>query len=272
MDKTIILIISSGRSGTYQLYDLLSGITNVDVEHERMFENLLKLGVKKHHKILKTKEKNKVINEYLEMIKNSKNSIWIDISNALPWVTDDIVKKIQNNKIKIIHIIRDGRKVVSSFYNKFPEIFYKNRDVKKLKNYFYSKEKEPKLDKKFWRPLPDQYFTYSKKTSIRFQNICWYWKTITMKSKKLIKNKKYESIEFRFEDLVNNEKKLIEFFNFLGLKYKKKYFKKFYKPKNVHIPKNFMLTNNQNLIFEKICKDVMKLYNYKSDKEYFVKY
>ena len=50
---------------------------------------------------------------------------WVDSSNALPWIIKPLSKIFPD--AYFIHLIRDGRKVVSSFYNKFGDIMYEEK-------------------------------------------------------------------------------------------------------------------------------------------------
>lgn len=268
--KKIILILGSGRSGTYQLYKLFSNIDKLDVKHERIFENMLKIGVKGFHNKLTNEEQNDFLNEYNLLICKSKKNIWIDISNSLPWVASMLIQKFNDVDLKVIHLVRNGKKVVSSFYNKFPDIFYNQEDVNVLNDYIFNNGAEPPADKKYWRPI----FISQKKDKfidLRFENICHYWKQITNLSSAIVKKNKKISCEFRFEDILIDKLKLKKMFEFLEIEYKDEYFYELAKPINVHIAKNFKLNNVELQIFNRICLDQMLKYQY-GEEEYAVKY
>ena len=134
MSSQPIFILSSGRSGTYSLFNALKNEKEIEIYHEFLFDETLRNSVSYYMGLINEK---KIIN-YLGFahefsIKNSKKKIWIDSSNALPWMVKPLIKKFKN--AKFIFLIRNGRKVVSSFSNKYSDIMYNRDDVILLKKF-----------------------------------------------------------------------------------------------------------------------------------------
>ena len=129
MKKKIIFILGSGRCGTFAFYQALQKIKNVEAYHEFFFEPTLRVAALYHMK-KKTKANIKkfVEENHLFSINNSKKKLWIDSSNALPWIADVLVEMFPN--AKFIHLVRNGKKVVSSFFNKHGDIMYNDYHVK----------------------------------------------------------------------------------------------------------------------------------------------
>lgn len=261
-----IFILSSGRSGTYSFYNALRDLSNIEIYHEFLFDETLRNSVSYEMKIISKKK----ILSYLDKshsfsINNSKKKIWIDSSNALPWIIQPLKEKFK--KAKFIFLIRNGRKVVSSFYNKFNEIMYNKKDVLLLKRYVDKKIKHLSSEKKYWRPIPTknkEFSNYLKQD--QFTKICIYWSHINSTIRKnLTSVKNMNKMFFKLENL-NDKRELTKVLKFIGVKGKdlQKVFKKFERPVNVRKPKNFKLSNKQEKIFRKICgKEMIKNgYNY----------
>ena len=127
-------VLGTGRSGTYSIYNSLKNYPDVLCEHEFDFENLLKLGTLKFHNLISREVIIKELNNYKIKIDNLLNKkIFIDISNALPLLIDEL--KIVFPNSKIFWVSRNGYKVVSSFYFKFNELMYPDNGRQILSNF-----------------------------------------------------------------------------------------------------------------------------------------
>jgi hypothetical protein len=269
--KKIIFILGSGRCGTLAFYQALQKVKKVEAYHEFFFEPTLRAATLYHMKKKNKEHIKKFIEEnHLFSIKNSKKKIWIDSSNALPWIADVLVDMFPN--AKFIHLIRNGKKVVSSFFYKHGDIMYNDYHVKKLLSFLKNKTKIISSEKKYWRPLPIHNELELNKfiKNGQFYRICKYWAEINEKISKSLKNAKFKKT-FKLED-IENKKKLLEFGNFIGLDRKDylNFKSSLSKPTNVTIPKNFYFTKDQKNIFEQTCSEQMLKFNYKNNeaKEY----
>lgn len=275
MKKTIpVFILSSGRSGTYSFFKNLKNLEYLKVNHEYLFEETLKNSVSYHMKIINEKK----ILDFLDKkysfgFKNTKKSFWIDSSNALPWMIKPLKKKFKNSRF--VFLIRNGKKVVSSFYNKYNDVMYNKKDVLMLKKYFDKKINNLPLDKKYWRPIPTstRSFKYFFKKN-QFSKICLYWSLINKTIRKnLASVRREDKFYFKLEN-INKKKEFIKLLKFIGVKKKDvgKVIKKFNKPVNVKNPINFDLTIQQIRDFNRYCKEEMLKNNYKLSEYYKVKY
>jgi len=275
-NKQIIFIASSGRSGTLSISNLLSQKKNIEVYHEFLFDVILYNAVRYKMKLIsKSQILNILKNTYGLSIHYSDKNCWVDCSNALPWIIKPLFEIFPNSKV--VHLVRDGRKVTSSFYNKFGEIMYSNYSTKVMINWLKNKNKikQPPPHKKFWRPVPinnknklDQFKSYN-----HFERICYYWNEINIEIKNNINLIPYDQkLVIRFEDLINSDYHRKKFNDFCNFNLNKNDFKVFDKPINIHIKKNYLLTNDQLKKFKKICWNTMKEYNYHQSNEYNVKY
>ena len=268
-----IFILSSGRSGTYSIYNALKNEKEVDIYHEFLFEETLRNSVSYHMGLIKKKRISDFLDlSYVFSIRNSQKKIWIDSSNALPWMINPLKNKFHN--AKFIFLVRNGKKVVSSFFNKYSDIMYNKRDINLLKRYIEKKNSILSSEKKYWRPIPKNNKDFKNFVSKgQFYRICKYWQEINQTIRKNLKhvNKKINSsLNLRIS---MTEKKTEELFKFIGIKKNySKIFKSFKKPVNVKYPKNFALTKKQQLVFKNVCGEEMKINGYEINDYYKVKY
>lgn len=269
-----IFILSSGRSGSYSFYNALKGLSNIEIYHEFLFDETLRNSVSYHMKMISKKK----ILDYLEKsyafsIGNSKKKIWIDTSNALPWMIKPLRYKFKD--AKFVFLIRDGRKVVSSFYNKYREIMYNKRDVILLKKFFDKKINFLSSEKKYWRPIPTEkkdFYLFNKKS--QFSKICIYWSQLNKTIRENLTEVKEDNIFFFKLEEIENKKKFLSLLKFLGVRKKdnKSVIKIFKKPINVKIPRDFGLSKLQKKEFEKYCKTEMIKNGYDIKQSYVMKY
>jgi hypothetical protein len=271
--KKIIFILGSGRCGTYSFYKSMEKSKNIEAHHEFFFEPTLRIAcLYQMKKISKNTVKNFLKQNHYFSIENCKKKIWVNACNALPWISDVLIELFPD--AKFMHLVRNGKKVVSSFYNKFNNEMYRDENVKKLNDHL-SNQKKNKLssEKKYWRPIPINNKKDLKKfnSSGQFYRICKYWNEINFKIENSLKNTD-KKLLFKLEDIDSKKKieKLSHFFC-ISKNDKQHFYNAFKKPTNVSIPKNIILTKKQNKIFNEVCGTQMKRYNY--DKiEYEVKY
>ena len=271
-----VFIVSSGRSGTFALVNALKDNNELIIHHEFLFELVLKNAVLYKMDLINDDDIHKVLYEtYYAAIYYARGKKWVDCSNALPWIIKPLLKMFP--EAKFVHLIRDGRKVVSSFYNKFGALMYSNDCVKDLLNWLGNKNKYPMPppEKKYWRPIPiyneklyNEFISYGQ-----FQRICYYWNELnqhTINEFQYIPDK--QKLVMKFEDLLNDKLVQKNFTEFLGLRNEEGMFNSFYRPVNVHKPINYKLNKKQIDKFYKICTPMMEKFNYAKTKDYDVKY
>ena len=226
---------------------------------------MLKLGVLNFENFPYPQYSEWALKNYFESLnRNSRKSI--DVSNAGIWCVNDIYN-FQNN-CKFLMVVRNGYKVVTSFFNKFEKLMYPESQIFQSKQFFRERNFEYPLDKTFWRPLPeDDTFFEVYKDNIRFALICWYWsETINQYEK----NASLFLDIMRFEDLVSGEK-LHLFIEHLDLPFDNEMHEFFLKPTNIENRTNYKMNKTQKMIFDTICGEQMM--KYYPDLEYYdVKY
>lgn len=271
-----VFIVSSGRSGTFALVDVLKQNDDIQVYHEFLFELILKNAVLYKMELVDSDTIKSLLQEtYSASMFYSRKKKWVDCSNALPWIISPLAEMFP--AAKFIHLIRDGRKVVSSFYNKFSSVMYEDGCVSDMLDWLDNKGDypSPPAEKRYWRPIPvynkeiyEKFLKYDQ-----FQRLCYYWSELNEHTETALeKISEAQRITVKFEDLliVGNEQK--RFCEFMDIEYNKDTFAGFSRPVNVHEPKNYILSKDQLNKFREICWPTMEKYGYAEKEEYNVKY
>lgn len=266
MDRRTIIITGSGRSGTHNIHEFLKNFSDYSVHHELNFNEMLKAGVLSHEGVINDNYSTALIDSYLRDM-HQLNSTGVDVSNAAIWCINELHSHCKD--VELHMVVRNGYKVVSSFYYKFQELMYPENKIILALSAFRNKKFDHMLDKTFWRPLPKNIEFYEKyEKQIRFAIICWYW---TETVKRFEENIGLFSGFYRFEDIVSGAE-LERFSKDLGLEYLATEMLKFFtRPTNIENRVNHKLSSEQQRIFMEICGDYMD--KYYSDLDYYdVKY
>jgi hypothetical protein len=277
MDKTVpVFILGSGRCGTFQISRLLERVGEIEAHHEYLFENILKSAVLYRMNAIKNEDVKSILTKtHRPAIHYSEKKFWVDSSNALPWIIEPLYEMFPN--ARFIHLIRDGRKVVSSFYNKFSDVVYDDRCVSIVNEWIENPQTvlEPSPEKKYWRPFPvkgDPFFDEFKKYN-RFQKLCYYWQDVNLSIRNSLKKIPDTQKSFvRLEDLTSNTEALNDFLEIFDTEINDNFIEVLKKPANVAIPKNFPLSQEQRKEFNDICGNAMSIFDYDSEEEYSVTY
>jgi len=275
-ETTPIFILGSGRSGTFQMVKMLENESGIEAHHEYLFEQILKpsvlyrMGVVKDSEILSALK-----NTHVPAVHYSEARIWLDSSNALPWITKPLYELFPT--AKFIHLVRDGRKVVSSFYNKFSDVMYDDRSVAIVNAWLDDPESviEPSAEKKYWRPLPvqgERYFSDFDNYN-RFQKLSYYWQDCnTTIQKQLSVVPDSQKVTLRLEDVVSEPAALAKFLRVFEIDFGDRFMETLKRPVNVAEPKNYLLSDEQSHQFYEIAGDAMSAFGYEGEKEYSVEY
>jgi hypothetical protein len=277
MESTFpVFILGSGRSGTFQMVKMLENIPGIEAHHEYLFENILKPAVLYRMQVTSHEAVKKLLTTtHVPAVYYSNAPVWVDSSNALPWIVKPLYELFPN--ARFIHLVRDGRKVVSSFFNKFTEVVYDDQCVNIVDRWLANPDAvpEPPPEKKYWRPLPvrgEKYYEEFKRYN-RFQRLSYYWQDVNLRIREsLVSVPDAQKLFLHLEDLVTDAQTLKKFMAMFGVDYDDKYLQVLKKPVNVAIPQNFPLTDIQRAEFDNIAGGAMKLFGYDAVEEYQVAY
>jgi hypothetical protein len=276
IDTVPVFILGSGRSGTFQMVKMLENIEGIESHHEYLFENILKPAVLYRMGVIGDEEIKAILKEtHAPAVYYANAPVWLDSSNALPWIVTPLYELFPN--ARFIHLLRDGRKVVSSFYNKFTGVVYDDQCVNIVKHWLDNPGTmpSPPPEKKYWRPFPvkgEKYFEEFTHQS-RFQRLCYYWQDCNIRIRdSLAAVPDEQKLSIHLEDLVSDPATLERFLKMFGIDYDDKYVQILKRPVNVAIPQNFPLTEQERLEFGKIAGDAMQVFGYHALEEYQVAY
>lgn len=277
MKTTIpIFIVGSGRSGTRMIYKLLSGIPHIEVYHEYLCTHIQPVAAKYYMKLIdKETVKKEIVRLYGSAIYYSDAKYWVDSSNKLSWIMEPLYELFP--AAKFIHIVRDGRKVVSSFYHKLASEIYDDKSVQIMQRWLENShnQPEPPPEKKYWWNIPQkgQPFATDFPSLNQFQRICVQWvESIRVITKSLTVIPKKQQLTLKLEDLTIKKSKLKTLLSFCGVPYENHFFEFVQTPQNVFFPMDLQLTPQMLKQFYAIAGPTMRQIGYGRKKSYEVKY
>lgn len=271
-----VFILGSGRSGSSMMAKLLSGIPDIEVHHEYLCTHIQQVGAMYYMQLMDMQEtKQKIEKIHGSAIYYSKAKYWIDCSNKLSWIIQPLFELFPN--AKFINIVRDGRKVASSFYHKLNDEMYDDESVKIMQDWLNDRNNLPipPPEKKYWWNIPQQgqpfYEDFPKFD--QFQRACYHWREINRVILKSLENiPKDQQLFIRLEELASDRDVLKKFLGFIEVDYCEQFFELLQRPHNVGFPIDFKLTDIQLKQFNEIAYDMMDKLGYANTEEYSVKY
>jgi len=271
-----LFIVSSGRSGTAMLVKALSNCKEIIIEHEYMIGEIQTLSVLKYNNLIDDKDAIHILkNVYLNLIKECPAKLWGDSSNKLSWLIKELIYIFPN--AKFIFLVRDGRKVVSSYYNKLKNECYDDYSNNIMGNFIRNPLKaiQPPKEKKYWWPHPVVGSVKEKefRDYDQFSRICWYWSEV---NNVIIRDLNYvpasQYMFVKLEELSSNKSIAKNILDFLDVEWFSDFHSIFNRPHNVNIPIDFDLSDVQIEKFYNICSEMMEILGYQKDKYYKVVY
>jgi hypothetical protein len=267
-------IVSSGRSGTAMLHKALSTRPDVEMHHEYAVQITQPLAVKRYLGLADAATTRRVIAEtFGAAIHYSRARLWGDSSNKLSWLIPDLAAQFPD--ARFVHLVRDGRKVTSSYFHKLGAENYDDRSNAILQAHYDGSGSAPPPEKPYWWPVPrrDDPMAGAFRDFGQFQRICWHWAEINRIILDSLAALPAERTLFtRLEDLTASPAQVREMWNFLGLDYQDSDFAAFTRPHNVNRPEDRLLTPAQRAQFEAIAAPVMARLGYAERAEYLVNY
>ncbi len=267
-------IVSSGRSGTAMLHKALAADTDVEIHHEYMVHHIQPLAVRRYMGLAGADETRGLLaGTYGAAVHYCQKKFWGDSSNKVSWLIPDLFALFP--QAKFVHLVRDGRKVAGSYFNKLGDECYDDRSTNVLRAHIEEGAVAPPPEKKYWWPLPkkDDPAAHAFRSSDQFGRIAWHWAEIN----RVILNDlqalpKARTHFVKLEELRDSEQSLKELLTFLGLQYQSAYFAMFQRPHNVNRPEDKLLSEAQRATFDSIAGAMMKRLGYAEEREYVVKY
>jgi hypothetical protein len=268
-------IVSSGRSGTAMLHKALSGTPNLEMHHEYMVQITQPLAVKRYLGLIGEDECRRILADtHGAAIHYSQASQWGDSSNKLSWLIPDLAGLFP--EARFVHLVRDGRKVASSYFHKLGDECYDDRSTAILQAHlddFHNPAPPP--EKKYWWPLPRKASRDAgpfRKFS-QFERIVWHWAELNrVVQAELARLAPERSLFLRLEDLRESPSAVQGLYDFLNLPYSDAVFDGFQRPHNVNRPEDRLLDSDQRDAFEAIAGATQARLGYADRAEYVVNY
>ncbi|WP_262691441.1 sulfotransferase family protein [Kordiimonas aestuarii] len=269
-----LFIVGCGRSGTQALGRLFDSYGNVTMHHEYMVHHVQPLGVEYWHgRVGRDEVMASLRSLYGAAISFSETPVWGDCSNKLSWFVDILAGAFP--EARFIHLVRDGRKAVSSLYHKLGHECLDDRSVNALRAYLEADGPKPPPEKKYWWPMARRsdeiYQDYQ--SFDHFSRIAYHWAQINREVRQklgLLEQSRY--IRVRLEDITASRENLEDMLSFAGLPLGEEQVELMVRPHNVIKPVNFMLEDDQLETFWTLAGAEMKALGYDTQDEYVLEY
>ncbi|HEV7959442.1 MAG TPA: sulfotransferase [Rhizomicrobium sp.] len=276
MSPRPFFVVSSGRSGTAMLHKALSAVDGVEMHHEYMVQVTQPLAVKRYLGLVDTDQCRSVINEiYGAALRYCGTAHWGDSSNKLSWLIPELTASFPH--ARFVHLVRDGRKVASSYFHKLGDECYDDRSTAILQAHydFPGQHPAPPPEKKYWWPLP----RHGSKDAVafrgfnQFERICWHWAEMNrLALEELSRLPPERTLFVRLEELRASPSEVRALYDFLSLSWRDEAYGAFARPHNVNRPEDRLLDAAQRDQFDAIAGDMLARLGYAGRPEYAVNY
>lgn len=274
MSAAPFFIVSSGRSGTAMLHKALASTPGVEMHHEYAVQIAQPLAVRRYLGLADAWEAEGILRQtHGAAIHYSEAAQWGDSSNKLSWLIPDLATLFP--QAKFVHLVRDGRKVASSYFHKLGDECYDDRSTAILQAHYDGTAPAPPPEKKYWWPVPrrsDPLAVRFRRFS-QFERIAWHWAEINRVAlDELARLTPERTLFVRLEDLRESEAQAAALYEFLGLGWRRENFPLFARPHNVNRPEDRLLEPEQRAAFDAIASEMMTRLGYADRPEYVVNY
>lgn len=271
-----IFVVGCGRSGTQSLARMLSSLDDVTMHHEYMIHHVQPLGAKYHHGLVDRHQVQEVISQlHGAALSFSSTAIWGDCSNKLAWFIDVLAEMFP--AARFVHIVRDGRKVVSSLFHKLGDECLDDRSNAAFRAWVAEPETAPMPppEKKYWWPEaregdPEkaEYPDFD-----HFERIAFHWAQINREiNRQLAAVSPDRWLRLKLEDIVSDRKSLQALVRFVGAEAAETQYQLMAKPHNVIKPVNYRMTDQQMTSFWRLAGAEMERLGYTDRQEYDLAY
>ncbi|HKD21221.1 MAG TPA: sulfotransferase [Rhizomicrobium sp.] len=269
-------IVSSGRSGTAMLHKALTAAPDVEMHHEYMVHIIQPLAVRRYMGWASRDETLETLRAtYGAAITYSAASHWGDSSNKASWLIPELAALFPD--AKFVHLVRDGRKVASSYFHKLKAECYDDRSTAALQRYAQDPAglAAPPPEKKYWWPLarPRDPAHAAFRAFDQFERIAWHWAEVNRVILASLSELAPARRHFvRLEELHEDRNAVEALFAFVGLACSSDIASLFTRPHNVNRPEDKLLDAKQRAQFDAIAQPMMKRLGYAEKPEYVVNY
>ena len=256
------------------LHKALSAKPGVEMHHEYAVQITQPLAVKRYLGLINAQDAQEILREtFGAAVHYSRGSHWGDSSNKLSWLIPDLAALFPD--ARFVHLVRDGRKVASSYFHKLGAENYDDRSNAILQAWYDGDAPAPPPEKPYWWPVPrrDDPMAGAFRGFDQFQRICWHWAEINRVAwAALAALPPQRTLFVRLEDLRESPSLVRGLHDFLGLPCADSDFAVFARPHNVNRPEDRLLDVTQRVQFHDIAGDMLDRLGYGDRAEYAVSY
>lgn len=271
-----VFIVGTGRCGTRTLFRMLSGAPGVEIHHEYAVLETQKLAALYFMGHITADEvKRRIAGMHGSALYYSSADTWIDSSNKLSWIIDPLAELLPDSRF--LAIVRDGRKVVASFYYKLREEMYDDDSTNCLSRWLADPRSGPcpPPEKRIWWNIPQegQPWHGAFSTFDRLQRVSYHWaecNRVILESFARLPPNRVKLV--KLEELRQDSALLKDTLDFIGVSMDETYMPYLQTPRNVFLPLDFQLTQRQLSTFNEICGPMMCTLGYDQQDLYRVKY
>lgn len=271
-----VFIVGSGRSGTRTFFRMLCGAPGVEIHHEYAVSQVQKLAAMHFMGVV---DQEGAVAQLAQLhgaaVHWSQADRWLDSSNKLSWLIGPLARLFPS--ARFLALVRDGRKVVPSFYYKLREEMYDDQSCQAMMQWLKQSDSlpAPPPEKRYWWNVPKagQPFHEEFPTFDRFQRVAYHWaesNRVILDSFSRLPAERTRLV--RLEDLRHDSALLRETIEFLGVPFDDTFAEYIQTPRNVFFPLDFQLTRQQLKAFDAICAPTMRRLGYDQREVYRVEY
>jgi hypothetical protein len=269
-------ILSSGRAGSQLMERLFGPLGDVEIHHEYLCTHVQPLAARYYMGRISLDEAAAALARWHgAAVSLSPCGWWGDSSNKLSWLIPVLERVFPD--ARYVYVVRDGRKVASSYFNKLGDECYDDRSVAALQAHVDDPQnhRAPPPEKKYWWPLPPPGDPRARRfrSYDQFRRICFHWGEINrVIARDLADLPAQRHCMVKLEDLVAAPHVVDAVFDFLGLDHDGEAFERIRRPHNVHVPRDFGLSEAQEAVLMEEAGDVMEWFGYAGSPCYKVRY
>ena len=256
---------------------LFNGVGHVESHHEYVRDTYQReAALYFMGKLGKTEMARRLQDIYGAAAHYSRGAYFVDSSNKLSWVADVLAEAFP--KARFVHLVRDGRKVASSFFHKLGGHVYSDRGVAALQAWLAQPDQHPMPPppEDFWWIIPQkgQLFHDDFPAFDQFQRCCYQWAEANRSIADALQAvPAAHKMTVKLEDLTGSADEVKRFLAFFDIPFDDSFVDVLARPQHVYVPIDYPLTAEQTVQFAAIGGAMMQRLGYDlASKEYRVAY
>lgn len=257
------------------MFKMLSGTEGVEIHHEYVHTHVQKIAVLYYMRRLTKEQAQQALSSlHASAIHYASDPLWIDSSHKLSWLVEPLIEMFPN--ARFLNVVRDGRKVVGSFFVKLSDEIYRDDAMEVLDRWLVDPTLPiPPPEKKYWWNIPQSGQPFYKEFANfnRFERICYHWQEcnrFVLDTLQVVPAD--QKMTVKLEELTRDEAALRRVMQFLTIPYSESFFEFLQTPHHVLFPMDVQLTAEQRAQFNEICQPMMQQLGYSQSEAYKVVY